>query len=1331
MKRKDTTSVVPPSPAKKARGNSPSNSQQSSTFAAHVRRPKTVKFSLTPKTAASTSKNASPKEKPSVQGKKGKTMTSAKKRKATSPKTGAKKTITVSGKKGKTVTSAKKGKSISGKDPTAATTSKKASSKKIATTIAKKTTRKKVKIVVSPLKTVTSPKKRKSTSPKTGAKKTITVSGKKGKTVTSAKKGKSTSPKTLKKKPTVPGKERKTVTSTKTKGKSTTSKISGKDPTAATTSKKASSKKPATTIAKKTTRKNVKIVVSPLKTVTSPEKSKSTSPKITVRSASTAAKETAAAIQSTDDITSAVTPSPAKRARENSPSNSPPLNISTDSGTGATDSKDKHDVIENPFVSYFNHKPDAKYATKHKSMKGLSKHKDTHLLRKNMRTQSSFKNKFALEKFAYILSKSHEALEFLDYLDTAIASESFDKNKAENNYPTPPAPIIEEFGQYCDLVVAHPEGKQIMNELKKLMSIIHNNQHLLDLCYDLCKNDLPSQPEMGTPEYMSYAFDLPSRLGDDDNVLEENGYELVFVNYHDDILTKSQQINTGVIQEEQAKLITYLNQLDIHFLKFCKVFRTATEEEIGTITLDYFLQFIHLENAADITIGPFSNIVEELIKIGKHLNECDQNKRNEIVPLLMAKRNKIPYIDTKTNDQKFIEQLTLASRVQIMLHHMYPIECTPFLHDECCEYQKIPCDKLRYYYDGLWILKTGSGTYNLLGAIHRLSVGDIMDLYDILHDSMLKGKHIKKFADNLLPSAAFHDDTSKTEFVKLHNHLVDILKKFGREQAIEDLEDLILALKFHHAVADNNDESSTLFKISRKIGHTENLGIFSDTPNEDVTNEQGPPVDELNRKQTPAYPSKSDSPSVIRVKIEHAQRSSPYYQQGNDQMMVDDEKADTVEKPAPESSSRQTHSTVSSATENQQDNEKVMVENDESQTPISQTAPAESSATENQQDNEKVMVENDESQTHISQTPPAVSSATENQQGNDPMMVDDDESQTSISQTPPAVSSATDNQQGNDQMMVDDEEADTVEKPAPGPSSGQTHSTVSSATENQQGDDKILSDNKATEASSSQLHLAAASGFEIAPLHSTPVTKSKVAMYQKLDSDITPIRSPQKNTNQSSGEATKSVTQDTHVRVVAEEELMHNCTVEEQCEAARRFFQNLYEEDAQFVKFISFALQGKKDLMSFESVQEFMKLQNHHPTEIRFKYLLNYAKTGYLSTKMQPSTLTSTLEYPTNVYDSLSHHITRVYDAFQENFDKWIDSSVHMKVMDPGKSDNGTGSQKQRSFQNIFEEYVARNISNSSFEKGIFEECARNMSSQQEGNIVYINKWGCWETYKV
>ncbi len=1199
MKRKDTTSVVPPSPAKKARGNSPSNSQQSSTFAAHVRRPKTVKFSLTPKTAASTSKNASPKEKPSVQGKKGKTMTSAKKRKATSPKTGAKKTITVSGKKGKTVTSAKKGKSISGKDPTAATTSKKASSKKIATTIAKKTTRKKVKIVVSPLKTVTSPKKRKSTSPKTGAKKTITVSGKKGKTVTSAKKGKSTSPKTLKKKPTVPGKERKTVTSTKTKGKSTTSKISGKDPTAATTSKKASSKKPATTIAKKTTRKNVKIVVSPLKTVTSPEKSKSTSPKITVRSASTAAKETAAAIQSTDDITSAVTPSPAKRARENSPSNSPPLNISTDSGTGATDSKDKHDVIENPFVSYFNHKPDAKYATKHKSMKGLSKHKDTHLLRKNMRTQSSFKNKFALEKFAYILSKSHEALEFLDYLDTAIASESFDKNKAENNYPTPPAPIIEEFGQYCDLVVVHPEGKQIMNELKKLMSIIHNNQHLLDLCYDLCKNDLPSQPEMGTPEYMSYAFDLPSRLGDDDNVLEENGYELVFVNYHDDILTKSQQINTGVIQEEQAKLITYLNQLDIHFLKFCKVFRTATEEEIGTITLDYFLQFIHLENAADITIGPFSNIVEELIKIGKHLNECDQNKRNEIVPLLMAKRNKIPYIDTKTNDQKFIEQLTLASRVQIMLHHMYPIECTPFLHDECCEYQKIPCDKLRYYYDGLWILKTGSGTYNLLGAIHRLSVGDIMDLYDILHDSMLKGKHIKKFADNLLPSAAFHDDTSKTEFVKLHNHLVDILKKFGREQAIEDLEDLILALKFHHAVADNNDESSTLFKISRKIGHTENLGIFSDTPNEDVTNEQGPPVDELNRKQTPAYPSKSDSPSVIRVKIEHAQRSSPYYQQGNDQMMVDDEKADTVEKPAPESSSRQ------------------------------------------------------------------------------------------------------------------------------------THSTVSSATENQQGDDKILSDNKATEASSSQLHLAAASGFEIAPLHSTPVTKSKVAMYQKLDSDITPIRSPQKNTNQSSGEATKSVTQDTHVRVVAEEELMHNCTVEEQCEAARRFFQNLYEEDAQFVKFISFALQGKKDLMSFESVQEFMKLQNHHPTEIRFKYLLNYAKTGYLSTKMQPSTLTSTLEYPTNVYDSLSHHITRVYDAFQENFDKWIDSSVHMKVMDPGKSDNGTGSQKQRSFQNIFEEYVARNISNSSFEKGIFEECARNMSSQQEGNIVYINKWGCWETYKV
>jgi len=91
-----------------------------------------------------------------------------------------------------------------------------------------------------------------------------------------------------------------------------------------------------------------------------------------------------------------VPPSPAKKAQENSPSNSPPGNIGSALGTDATIaksgkvkhqptiSKDKYDVMAKPFVSYFNQKPDDRYASNYKTIEDLIGHKGTHTLRKHI-----------------------------------------------------------------------------------------------------------------------------------------------------------------------------------------------------------------------------------------------------------------------------------------------------------------------------------------------------------------------------------------------------------------------------------------------------------------------------------------------------------------------------------------------------------------------------------------------------------------------------------------------------------------------------------------------------------------------------------------------------------------------------------------------------------------------------------------------------------------------------------------------------------------------------------------------------------------------------------
>ena len=598
---------------------------------------------------------------------------------------------------------------------------------------------------------------------------------------------------------------------------------------------------------KKISRRKVKLAISPIKIVISP-------PKI----------------------------SPSKKSeKEDDSVKTPSDNEYTDDeeddhGTAnlKTQPTESQNTTSKTFLSYFNQKPDNKYATKIQTIAGVRNHKDIKMLKRQMKGDD-------LVHFAFLVRYNNQTLQYLDKLQQ--------DNEAGNpehpdfsTFPSPMAKHIENFYN-CVTNIKTPVAKEMFLSLNKLISIISNTQKVLDLCMADYSEDIPSvsesrviladvpkqmrektetskksvagtrkqlsfhegaskSPNSGTDEVeVEFAIDVQPLENEDE--MQKNGYEKIDVSVL--FNSKFDKCKIDANHDAFVKLDKFCDDSKIHFGKVCEQFKRASDEDVGYVAL-YLSEMDSFANANQLP-DVFFNLSKELKIIRNH---PDKETRTEIVKLLVDQRNRVRYV--QPNGQKYLNTLILASKVQIMLDQMYPSDCTPFIHDEASEFHLFPCEELKFKYDGLWILKKATGNCNLLGTVSEMSRAELQVLSEGF-DNLLgrkRGKPVQKFPSNYLPHSAF-DVLAKEEVFALYKYLRKIQTDFGREEASSDCEAVMNAFFFHRTVLDSYSIHDNTITLSKKIGHEKNTGVFDDKEDEEMQENDEPTmtIEELYRQQ--------------------------------------------------------------------------------------------------------------------------------------------------------------------------------------------------------------------------------------------------------------------------------------------------------------------------------------------------------------------------------------------------------------------------------------------------------------------------------------------------
>jgi len=600
---------------------------------------------------------------------------------------------------------------------------------------------------------------------------------------------------------------------------------------------------------KKISRRKVKLTISPMKIVISP-------PKI----------------------------SPSKKSEKEDDSVKPPSDNEytddeeDDQGTANlnTQPTESHNTTSKTFLSYFNQKPDNKYATKIQTIAGVRNHKDMKMLKRQMKGED-------LVHFAFLVRYNNETLQYLDKLQQDIEAGN-PEHPDFSTFPSPMAKHVENFYK-CVTNMETPDAKDMFLSLNKLISIISNTQKVLDLCMDEYSEDIPSVSESrviladvpkqmrektetskksvtGPRKQLSFhegASKSPnSETGDvevevdvaidvqpleNEEEMQTDGYEKIDVSIYNSIFDKCK---TDANHDAFVKLDKFCDELKIHFGKVCEQFKRASDEDVGTVAL-HLSEMDSFANANQLP-DLFYKLSKELNIIRNH---PDKETRTEILKLLVDQRNKVRYV--QQNGQKYLNTLILASKVQIMLDQMCPSDCTPFIHDEASEFHLLTCEELKFKYDGLWILKKATGNCNLLGTVSEMSRAEIHLLSEGFNDLLARkgGKPVKTFPSNYLPHSAF-DVLAKEEVFALYKYLKKIKTDFGREEAFSDCEAVMNAFCFHRTVLDSYSIHDNTITLSKKIGHEKNTGVFDDKEDEEELQETDQPaltIEELYRRQ--------------------------------------------------------------------------------------------------------------------------------------------------------------------------------------------------------------------------------------------------------------------------------------------------------------------------------------------------------------------------------------------------------------------------------------------------------------------------------------------------
>ena len=541
-----------------------------------------------------------------------------------------------------------------------------------------------------------------------------------------------------------------------------------------------------------------------------------------------------------------------------------------------TQPTESHNTTSKTFLSYFNQKPDKKYATKIQKIDGVLNHKDIKMLKRQMKDTDT-----DLVHFAFLVRYSNEALQYLDKLQQ--------DNEAGNpehpdfsRLPSPMAKHIENFYNcVTNVKTTKPVAKDMFLSLNKLISIISNTQKVLDLCMDLYSEDIPSasesrviladvnknmrektetskksvtgpkklfhegaskSPNSETGEVeveVEVAIDVQPLENEDE--MQKNGYEKIYVSLFEN--SKFDKCKTDSNHDAFVKLDKFCDDSKIHFGKVCEQFKRASDEDVGNVAL-YLSEMDSFANANELP-DLFFKLSKEFKIIRNH---PDKETRTEILKLLVEQRNKVRYV--QTNGQKYLNTLIIASKVQILLDQMCPSDCTPFIHDEASEFHLLTCEELKFKYDGLWILKKATGNCNLLGTVSEMSRAELHLLSEGFNDLLGRKRVVKKFPSNYLPHSAF-DVLAKEEVFTLYKYLKKIQKDFGREEAFSDCEAVMNAFFFHRAVLDSYNFPDNIITLSKKIGHEKNTGVFDDEEDEEMQENDQPAmtIEEFYRRQ--------------------------------------------------------------------------------------------------------------------------------------------------------------------------------------------------------------------------------------------------------------------------------------------------------------------------------------------------------------------------------------------------------------------------------------------------------------------------------------------------